>query len=326
MQGLKNLGSTGAINSLIQIICRNKYLRNSLLNEDIPENTIAIELKEILKILYIDNNSISPNKFIYALYNSLNNYIVFGEQIDITELWFLLFDKISTEINLITYDNEYNKEYDNITIDNPLINSKAKYIISKFNNFKNSKWLENSQGIILNIIECNKCNNISYNFEPFISIQLDLPHNNDNISLTSLFRNYLKSLKNKDEWKCDKCNKCTEYTKSFKLWELPKVLVFFIKRYSNINEKNNRPVNINENINIKKGCILSDINLDLTYNLSSIGMHIGNLNNGHYYAICKNEKDNKFISYDDLDIKVFNKDNKNFLNNNKDAYMIVYSI
>ena len=328
MQGLKNLGSTCAINSLIQIICRNKYLRNSLLNTDIPESTISFELKEILKILFIDKNSISPNKFIMYLYNIFQNFINIGEQIDITELWFLLFDKISSEIGINTiYINNHNN-YDNIDLDNPLIYDKAIYTINKFNNFKTCSWLETSQGLILNIITCNSCHNISYSFEPFISIQLDLPNDNEQntISLTSLFRNYLKTYVNKDEWKCDKCSLCSEYKKEQKLWRLPNVLIFFIKRYSNINKKNNAPIDINNNINIKKGCILENKNLELNYKLSSIALHYGDLNSGHYMAICHDDEKKKFILYDDLNVKIYDNNNNNFLTNNINVYMVLYCV
>lgn len=326
MQGLKNLGSTCAINSLIQIICRNKYLRNSILIEDIPENTLSIELKEILKILYIDKKSVSPNKFINALYLFLNHFTL-GEQIDITELWFLLFDKISDEINILTPKLPYFKEYDNMNLNHPNINLKANYIINNLNNNKTSKFLQNTQGVILNTIECTNCNYSSYNFEPFIAIQLDLPdNNNDTITLTTLLRNYLETTTNHDDWKCEKCNKCTQYIKSHKLWKLPNTLIFLIKRYVNINIKNNKPVNINNKINIKNGCILSDLNLEVNYNLSSCGIHIGNLHGGHYYAICKDEETNNYILYDDLNIRIYNNDNINFLKKNSDVYMVVYTL
>ena len=328
MQGLKNLGSTCAINSLIQIICRNHYLRNSILKQDIPDNTIAIELKEILKILFIDNNSVSPNKFIHKLYETFNHFYL-GEQIDITELWFLLFDKISSEIDIPIQKLEYKKSYDNIDLDHNLIHLKANTIINNINNSKSSKWLENCQGVILNQIKCNKCNYLSYNFEPFISIQLDLPDNNTHstVTLTSLFRNYLSPINNNsDDWKCDNCKNYCKYTKSFKLWKVPNVLIFLIKRYDINNRKNNKPIDINTHINIKNGCILSDKDLDVSYNINSIAMHIGNLDGGHYFSICKNDENDKFIMYDDLNIKVFNKDNNDFLNKNNNAYMIVYNI
>lgn len=326
MQGLQNLGNTCAINTLIQIICRNSFLRNSILNEDIPNNTLAIELKEILNIMYNDNNSLSPNKFVKNLFDKLTIFN-FGEQLDLTELWLLLFEKISDEISDYIPKIEYNKKFDNLKITDKDINIKANYIINNFNNNKNSSWLHNVQGIILNIIECTECNNNSYNFEPFTAIQLDLPKDfSESISLTSLFRDYLRHTTNKDEWKCDKCKKCTKYKKIQKLWKVPNVLVFFMKRYNNINKKNNIKIDINEKINIKKGCILSDNDLEVSYNIKSIGCHIGDLEGGHYYAICKNEIDENYVMYDDLNIKVFNNGNKNFLKNNNKCYMVVYSL
>ena len=324
MQGLKNLGSTCAINSLVQIICRNKFLRCSILNEDVPENTLAYELKELLKILHIEKSSVSPNKFINAVYNYIKE-LNEGEQIDITELWFLLNDKLASELNIISKKIEYNKEFENIKLNSELIHDKVAYTINCFNNNKTCEWLCKSQGVILNTVECNKCKNMSYNFEPFNSIQLDLPNSSEPKSLTALFRNYLKSTVSKDEWKCEKCKECTEYTKSLKLWKMPNVLIFLIKRYTNNIKKNNLKVDINQNINIKKGCILMDTNLEKKYHLTSIGMHIGNLDNGHYIAICKDDDTEKFILYDDLNIKVFNKDNIGFLSKNSEAYMVVYN-
>ena len=325
MQGLQNLGNTCAINTLIQIICRNSFLRNSILNVDISNNTLAIELKEILNIMYIDNNSLSPNKFVKNLFDNLKVFNL-GEQLDLTELWLLLFEKITNEISDYIPKIKYEKYFDNLKITDKEINIKADYIINNFNDNKNSLWLQNVQGVILNIIECTECNNNSYNFEPFTAIQLDLKDTDESISLTSLFRDYLRHTTNKDEWKCDKCNKCTKYKKIQKLWKVPNVLVFFLKRYDNINKKNNTKIDINENINIKNGCILSNHEQEVSYNIKSIGCHIGNLDGGHYYAICKNETDDKFVMYDDLDIKVFNNGNKNFLKNNNKCYMVVYSL
>jgi len=47
MQGLENLGLTCAANSLIQMMCRNNNIRNIILEDNIPHNTLSHELKEI---------------------------------------------------------------------------------------------------------------------------------------------------------------------------------------------------------------------------------------------------------------------------------------
>ena len=132
--------------------------------------------------------------------------------------WNHSFAKLSHEIDIPVEKLEYIKIYANIDLNHNLIHLKSNTIINNINNSKSSKWLENCQGVILNQIKCNKCNYLSYNFEPFISIQLDLPDNKDSsVTLTSLFRNYLSPINNNsDDWKCDNCKNYCKYTKSFK--------------------------------------------------------------------------------------------------------------
>jgi len=99
MQGLQNIGSTCAINSLIQIICRNDILREIILNYDLPENTVTSHLKEILSSMYIRKKSLIPRKFVNKIFDTFSNIFIKGEQLDIYELWIFLYGKIIEEIN-----------------------------------------------------------------------------------------------------------------------------------------------------------------------------------------------------------------------------------
>jgi ubiquitin C-terminal hydrolase len=343
MQGLANLGSTCAVNSLIQIITREKILRDYILSDflkNISENTLLSNLREIIDLMYVNNKSLSPNKFIENLYKHLT-FFEKGEQIDIGELWIFLFDKIQEEINKTSkcYKNLPKIEYDDyLDISNGIIcnkkselksiltsqriRNKYEYVMRKFNNNKTSQWNDICQGFFLNIIKCNECNNSLYNFEPFTSIQLDII--DENSTITNMIKLYLKEETRCDGWKCEKCNKKTEYTKTIKIWKLPKVLFFIVKRFKDINIKNNSNISINNNICFKAGSVLENIEIDLNYSISSLGLHYGILNGGHYCSICKT--DNKILLYDDLNIKEISEDIfENNLRANRDAYMIVYS-
>ena len=125
---------------------------------------------------------------------------------------------------------------------------------------------------------------------------------------------------NCDDCVCGKCNKKTKYIKQTKLWSLPKVIFIVINRFSDIFRKNTEAININDVLQFNEGAILSSPNCKKIYNLSSIAMHIGNLNSGHYMAICNNNTDN-YLLYNDLDVKEIT----NFKTNNNAAYMIIYS-
>jgi ubiquitin C-terminal hydrolase len=335
MQGLQNLGSTCAVNSLIQIICRTTYLRNVILNGDIPDGTLSSELKEILDMMHNKNHSLSPNKFITHLYNHFSGIFQRGEQIDVGELWMFLFDKLATELAhnivnelIVIADNDITINIDTldnlVLATNTALQQKCQLTMNRFNNNKTSVWLDTSQGILLSIIKCNECDDVNYIFEPFISIPLDIT-NDETCSVASMFRNYLKSQQCGGDRKCDKCNKYTEYTKSLKIWKMPDVLVFIIKRFSDMNTKNQTPVSINQTLCIKKGSILTDIMQNYTYECTSIALHFGSMFGGHYCAICK--VDNKYVLYDDLNVNQISDEqmNKTF-ERSSDAYMLIYTL
>jgi ubiquitin C-terminal hydrolase len=342
MQGLANLGATCAINSLIQIITREPTLRNYILSfKNISDDTLLSNLRNIIDLMYNQNKSLSPHKFIDNLYKNLSIFEK-GEQIDIGELWIFLCDKIQDEINTckncyktleeIEYTKDIditdgiicnNKEEFKNILKSQRICNKYEYMMHKFNNNKYSQWTEMSQGFFLNIIKCNKCNNALFNFEPFTSIQLDII-NDDNPTITSMIKNFLKIETRCDGWKCEKCNMNTEYTKTIKIWRLPSILFLIIKRFKDINVKNNTTIYINKMLCFKEGSILENTANDKLYTISSLGLHYGILNGGHYCSICKSSS--KILLYDDLNVKEIPLDVfENNLEANRDAYMVVYS-
>lgn len=316
MEGLQNLGSTCAVNSLIQIICRTKKLRDSLLTQILPDNSLGNELKDILDLMYVRNKSLIPHKFVNSLYNILDGIFIRGEQIDIGELWTFLFDKIATESG-VPYS---------IKLTNNKIHDECNNIVSKFNNYKTSLWLETSQGILVNIITCKKCSYNSYNFEPFTCLSLDIINDNTP-SITEMLKKYLEiEERDADEWKCDNCKLCSSYTKTIKIWKAPDVLFLLIKRFKGDLNKDRRFIKINKSLYFGEGTILEN-NMEKQYKLSSIGLHYGSLHGGHYIAIC-DIGNGKFYQYDDLQISDLTKDDPTNINKilekNNDGYIIVY--
>jgi ubiquitin C-terminal hydrolase len=336
MQGLENLGSTCAINSLVQIICRNHYLRNIILEYELSKDGIVDNLKEILILMHEKQKSLRPRKFINNIFKILNGTFKYGEQIDIYELWLFLSQEIIKEINederyhsvisdikitdtfnkglIINNDNDFAK----LLLNNSPLKNKFLYYNIKLNNNKISKYQSCIQGYFLNIITCLNCYNTLYNFESFITLNLNIINSNN--SIVDMINELYKEDVRCDDWKCENCNKNSRYKKECKIWDLPKVLIIIVNRFSDITKKNEEPININDVLNFKKGTILNNINLEKKYYLSSLALHMGNVDGGHYVAICNND-----TSYYNLynDINVSNIDN--FKIDNKYAYMIVYN-
>jgi ubiquitin C-terminal hydrolase len=345
MQGIENLGSTCAINSLIQIITRNDILRNIILNNNFADNTISNQLKEIIILMYVQNNSIIPRKFINTFYSIFKDIFYSGEQIDIGELWTFLSDKISEEIEaliLLPKDNSLNildledcltegivykddNDFHNAIVNCKLLKKKYDYYYNKFNK-KISIWQKNTQGFYLNTTRCLYCNLTFYNFEPFTSLNIDIPNDITHPKISDMISKLLKEEVIHGNWFCSKCCKNTAYKKSTKLWRLPNVLIIIIKRFINIHLKNDTPITINDYLNFNKGSILSN-KKDVIYTFSSTALHFGSLNGGHYSAIC-NTPDGDILYDDRYIVKIDANDltNKiNFKDKSSNAYMLVYT-
>ena len=342
MQGLANLGFTCAINSLIQIICRNDLMRDTIINYDVEEDTLLTNLKEVLVLMHVNNKSIVPKKLVAKLYSIFGNIFNYGEQIDITELWIFINQRIISEINkdvryynlILEFDNlklnnkniingaiyDTEIDYKNALVRSHFLNDKFAFGYIQHNENKVSKWQQITQGFILNITTCKKCNNSLFNFEPFYALYLNIPENSQNINIVNMIRELFIDDNYNNDWICDKCKCKTDYIKSTKIWRLPDILFVIINRFINPNIKNDMPIDINPEICFDKETVLFDSVNDKKYKLASLALHSGNASGGHYTAVC--DTNGSYLLYDDTNISRADS----FLEKNKNVYMLSYSL
>jgi len=278
MEGLTNLGSTCAINSLIQILYRIDKFKNLILNSSTPDNTLTFELKDLFNALEVNKHSITPYRFITRFYEIFKGSFRQYEQIDICELFILLITKIHDETAI---DITVNKSFSNIS-------EEHNYNIARHNNFKSSNVYNLFQGSHMHYIRCLNCDDISKTFEPFVIINLDIMPNSSISNLIN--KHYSVETINECDRICDKCKTKSKYNKSLSIWKYPDVLFLSLNRFNDMNTKNNDLVNIDLQLFLKK-----------IYVLQSVGFHHGCLNSGHYNSICRTSNTN-FILYDDNNV------------------------
>jgi ubiquitin C-terminal hydrolase len=225
-------------------------------------------------------------------------------------------------INGYTYNTEI--DYKNALLNSQFLNEKFIFYYIQHNENKISLWQQITQGFFLNITTCKKCNDTLFNFEPFYALYLNIPenisNNCDNACIIKMISDLFVDNHYNNDWICEKCNCKTEYIKSTKIWRLPNILFLIINRFINPNIKNNTPININIDMCFNKGLVLSEPLSEKNYKLSSLALHSGNVSSGHYTSICNTN--DTFILYDDITISKID----NFLDNNKDVYMLSYSL
>ena len=126
-----------------------------------------------------------------------------------------------------------------------------------------------------------------------------------------------------DPWYCPRCKKHQQATKKFDLWQLPKVLIIHLKRFSysrfwrdKLDALVDFPINglnVGEHIKGPK----KDGHL---YDLIAVANHYGGLGGGHYTAYAKNRETSHWHYFDDSNVTASSEENVI----SKAAYVLFY--
>ncbi len=321
--GLKNLGCTCYMNSLLQILFLITPFRESILNTEsiIEEKNVLFQLKYVFNSLkYSESKFFNPIEFTK---NFDNEELNIREQMDIDEFFNLLIDKL----------------------ENHLQKTKNKNLIKYFFQGRNIDYLEFQEG----------CTHHRKNEIPFYSIQLLVKNKNNLFQSLDYFIDG-EVMSGDNAIFCQTCNRKIPSIKyqSFKI--LPRILIFVLKRfefnyntmtkikindyyefpieldmtnytYDYLNNKNNYDRNKNNNL----------------YKLKGFVVHSGTCENGHYYSFIYDNNYNQWFEFNDISVKEFNIENMNkeafggyeyIINNNtkkqekkelnKNAYLLFY--
>ena len=262
--GLKNLGCTCYMNSLLQVFFNIIPFRESLLKCKCKEenNNSLYQIKKVFYSLkYLRINYYTPNDF-------PNNYddevLDVHLQMDVDEFFGNILDKI----------------------ENRLKNTKNENLVKYFFQGRQNDVLTFQGG----------CTHHRSNSNNFYSIQLQV-QNKKNIyeSLDALTEGELMNGDNCIF--CPDCNDKFPAVKSQNFKTLPRMLIFVLKRFE-FNYDTMRKVKINDYyefpLELDMTKYISEKKDDEKlnkYSLKSVVVHMGNCEGGHYYAYIKNENE-----------------------------------
>ena len=314
LTGLGNLGNTCFVNSTLQCISHS-YLLNDFLNKKtyrkrinkIPESLLLLEWDKLRELMWSENCIIKPAGFISAVQKvaKLKNKDIFTgyAQNDLTE--FLTF--------LLTSFHEAIKREVEMNIKGNIENSKDKLAITCYEMMKNmyskeySEFLNMFYGIHVSEIKSTESDYTNASPEPFF--MLNIPIDNTK-TLQGCIELYTQKeiLDDNNKIFNDKTEKKEKATKQIVFWNLPELLVITLKRFNNINEKNNEMVDFPlENLDFSKYVV--GYNKDsYKYDLYGICNHSGGVSGGHYTAFVKNANGN-WYHYNDTNVSQVKESN-----------------
>ena len=312
--GIKNLGGTSNISTVIQCLSNSKKLTDYFLykykyeakNKNLE---ISNEIYKAFKYLWDYNNNNNPFSLNDLKAILSKNPLYLGEKTnDFKGFITFILDKMNKELNE-KKGNEI-EDYNNIIKNNPRIQldqEKLYEIFEKYyNNNYNSIVSKLFYGISEKQFKCQVCKTTKYSYDifSFIEFPLEKIHqfldNTNNIDLYECFQFYKKEqfLTRENKVYCNKCKAKNDSYSTSSLISIPNYLCIIL----NINEGNSYKykLNINESIDLTDYIDKKIDEKNLIYNLYAVINHKGiDLKSDDYIAYCRHRINNNWYLYND---------------------------
>ncbi|XP_051836590.1 ubiquitin carboxyl-terminal hydrolase 8 isoform X2 [Antechinus flavipes] len=313
LTGLRNLGNTCYMNSILQCLCNAPhladYFNRNFYQDDINRSNllghkgeVAEEFGIIMKALWTGQyRYISPKDFKITI-GKINDQFSGYSQQDSQELLLFLMDGLHEDLNKAD-NRKRHKEENNDHLDDF---KAAEHAWQKHKQLNESIIVALFQGQFKSTVQCLTCHKKSRTFEAFMYLSLPLA-STSKCTLQDCLRLFSKEekLTDNNRFYCSHCKTRRDSMKKIEIWKLPPVLLVHLKRFSydgRWKQKLQTSVDFPlENLDLSQYVIGPKNNLK-RYNLFSVSNHYGGLDGGHYTAYCKNAARQRWFKFDDHEV------------------------
>ncbi|XP_062947314.1 ubiquitin carboxyl-terminal hydrolase 8 isoform X2 [Cynocephalus volans] len=313
LTGLRNLGNTCYMNSILQCLCNAPhladYFNRNCYQDDINRSNllghkgeVAEEFGIIMKALWTGQyRYISPKDFKITI-GKINDQFAGYSQQDSQELLLFLMDGLHEDLNKAD-NRKRHKEENNDHLDDF---KAAEHAWQKHKQLNESIIVALFQGQFKSTVQCLTCHRKSRTFEAFMYLSLPLA-STSKCTLQDCLRLFSKEekLTDNNRFYCSHCRARRDSLKKIEIWKLPPVLLVHLKRFSydgRWKQKLQTSVDFPlENLDLSQYVIGPKNNLK-KYNLFSVSNHYGGLDGGHYTAYCKNAARQRWFKFDDHEV------------------------
>ncbi|KAK5642856.1 hypothetical protein RI129_009023 [Pyrocoelia pectoralis] len=270
--GLKNLGNTCYMNSVLQALFMTRMFRNDILGATNREMMPLFSKLQVLFALlqYSQRSSLSPNDIL-----SLARPPGFqkGHQHDSSEFLGYLLDTLHEQEKSVCA---------------PRISDSRSPSSSNLEN-QTTIVQRSFGGRVVTISRCGTCHMQSARVDSFRELQLSFPNSLGNHSVQSLLDYYLQPEKlcGDNQYHCDTCRGLTDGERVTRVEELPARLVLTLKHF-HYDPLSQRRAKLLQHVALD-----SFVHIENTkYELYASVVHVGsNLDSGHYYTYARNNVD-----------------------------------
>ncbi|XP_017289639.1 ubiquitin carboxyl-terminal hydrolase 2a isoform X1 [Kryptolebias marmoratus] len=330
--GLKNLGNTCFMNSILQCLSNTQSLRDYCLhnshrrdlNNNSRTNTALMEeFAKLIQTIWTSSSSeaVSPSEFKTQIQRYAPRFVGYNQQ-DAQEFLRFLLDGLHNEVNRVTVrPRGIMEDFDHLPDE-----EKGKKMWSKYLEREDSKIVDLFVGQLRSSLTCSHCGFCSTVFDPFWDLSLPIAKKGyGEVSLMDCMRLFTKEdvLDGDEKPTCYRCKARRRCTKKFTIQNFPKILVLHLKRFSEARRTSKLSTFVNfpmKDLDLRE--FASENSTNAVYNLYAVSNHSGTTMGGHYTAYCRNPNSGEWYTFNDSRVTPMSSSQVR----SSDAYVLFYEL
>lgn len=290
--GLRNLGNTCFMNSIIQCLVGTDVLRElfasgAYRSKLVKSHGVASAFGDLVEEFTRKSSSssyVSPSDLKRQVEKRAPQFSGYSQH-DSQELLLFLLDGIHEDMNSCNRSKHPYVALDKLPFMEQASESWKQYTLRDY-----SKLVEIFVGQCVSTLTCLTCDEQSTVFEFFWDISVPLGS-----SVESCLTKFTKEevMDGDEKPFCESCKKRRKMRKHYQLWRLPEILIIHLKRFrgegSRYRSKDASNVQLNTTIDVAKYLHeRGDRTQKSSYELYAVSNHSGSTGGGHYTASCRN--------------------------------------
>ncbi|XP_006207788.1 ubiquitin carboxyl-terminal hydrolase 2 isoform X2 [Vicugna pacos] len=333
LAGLRNLGNTCFMNSILQCLSNTRELRDyclqrlyvrELSHSSSAHTALMEEFAKLIQTIWTSspNDVVSPSEFKTQIQRYAPRFVGYNQQ-DAQEFLRFLLDGLHNEVNRVTARPKSNPE----NLDHLPDDEKGRQMWRKYLEREDSRIGDLFVGQLKSSLTCTDCGYCSTVFDPFWDLSLPIAKRGyPEVTLMDCMRLFTKEdvLDGDEKPTCCRCRARKRCIKKFSIQRFPKILVLHLKRFS---ESRIRTSKLTTFVNFP----LRDLDLrefasentnHVVYNLYAVSNHSGTTLGGHYTACCRSPVTGEWHTFNDSSVSPMSPSQVR----TSDAYLLFYEL
>jgi len=327
LSGLRNIGNTCFLNSVVQCLSNTRILKDYLFNKDylseISSETkgAGCLIKSFADVIYElwsgEGKIVNTTAFKAQIQRYAPRFMGYNQQ-DAQEFLRYLLEGLHDDINRVTVKPRNLPEIDDHLSDSIKANESWKQYLR----CDNSKIVDLFVGQLKSTLQCTVCGHSSTTFEVFWDLSLPLPSRTGTLRLSQCIDHFTKEevLDGDEMPTCSRCKTRRKCTKRFSIQRFPKILVLHLKRFSPSERYRKLSATVEFPLTNLDMSAYSSTPSTCSYNLYAVSNHSGSAYSGHYTAYCLHPHLGQWNEYNDS--RVSSISSRNVVSS--EAYILFY--